>query len=167
MARAASVPGLRPFLPADAPRLAQLFRASVETLAADDYDEDQRAAWSAAADDETAFEKKLADALTIVALLDGEIAGFASLSENRYFDMLYVHPRAARRGVGSALADAVEKLAAARGTREISVDASDAARDFFAARGYAAYQRNMRELRGEWLGNTTMNKQLDSKAATR
>jgi len=164
MARAASVPGLRPLLPTDAPRLADLFRASVEALAAEDYDEDQRSAWAAAADDAEAFAKKLAGALTLVASLDGELAGFASLRENRLFDMLYVHPRAVRRGVGSALADALEKLAAARGASEISVDASDVARDFFAARGYVAYQRNMRELRGEWLGNTTMKKQLESKA---
>lgn len=166
MAHAASAPGLRPFLPTDAPRLARLFRASIETLAAEDYGEDQLAAWAAAADDEEAFAKKLAGALTIVASLDGEIAGFAVLRDNKLFDMLYVHPRAARRGVGSALADALEKLAAARGTREISVDASDAARDFFAARGYVAHQRNMRELHGEWLGNTTMKKTLESKAAT-
>jgi putative acetyltransferase len=166
MARAASVPGLRPFLPADAPRLAQLFRASIETLATEDYGEDQLAAWAAMADDQEAFAKKLAGALTLVASLDGEIAGFAALRDNKLLDMLYVHPRAARRGVASALADALEKLAAARGTREISVDASDAARDFFAARGYVAYQRNMRELRGEWLGNTTMKKTLESKAAT-
>ncbi|CAN2533502.1 MAG TPA: GNAT family N-acetyltransferase [Methylosinus sp.] len=164
MARAASVPGLRPFLPTDAPRLAALFRASIETLAAEDYGEDQRAAWAAVADDAEAFAKTLAGALTLVATLDGELAGFASLRENKFFDMLYVHPRAARRGVGSALADALEKLAAARGAKEISVDASDAARDFFAARFYVAYQRNMRELRGEWLGNTTMKKQLERKA---
>jgi putative acetyltransferase len=160
----AAAPGLRPFLPADAPLLAELFRDSVETLAAEDYGEDQRAAWAAVADDEDAFARKLAGALTIVASLEGEVAGFASLRDGRLLDMLYVHPRAARRGVGSALADALEKLAAARGAEEIAVDASDAARDFFAARGYAAYQRNMRELGGEWLGNTTMKKKLKEQA---
>jgi putative acetyltransferase len=167
MGRAAAAPGLRPLLPADAPLLAELFRESVETLAAEDYDEDQRAAWATAADDEAAFAQKLAGALTIVATLDGEIAGFAALRENTLLDMLYVHPRAARRGVASALTDALEKLAQARGAREISVDASDAARDFFAARGYVPYQRNTRELRGEWLGNTTMKKTLDEKAQAR
>ncbi|ATQ69290.1 GNAT family N-acetyltransferase [Methylosinus trichosporium] len=167
MGRAAAPPGLRPFLPADTPLLAELFRESVETLAAEDYDEDQRAAWAAAADDEAAFAQKLAGALTLVASLDGEIAGFASLRDNTRLDMLYVHPRAARRGVGAALTDALEKLAQARGAREISVDASDAARDFFAARGYVPYQRNTRELRGEWLGNTTMKKTLDEKAQAR
>lgn len=164
MARAAPPPSLRPFLPADAPLLAQLFRDSVETLAADDYDEDQLAAWASLADDEEAFAQKLAGGLTIVALLDGAIAGFAALREGRLFDMLYVHPRAARRGVGSALADAIEKLAQARGATEIVVDASDAARDFFATRGYAAFQRNMVELQGEWLGNTTMKKTFEKQA---
>jgi putative acetyltransferase len=164
MGRAASPPGLRPYLPADAPVLAELFRDSVETLAADDYGEDQLAAWASAADDEDAFARKLSAALTIVGLLDHSIAGFASLRDNHLFDMLYVHPNAARRGVGSALADAIEKLAQARGATEIVVDASDTARDFFAARGYVALQRNMVELRGEWLGNTTMKKKLEKQA---
>jgi putative acetyltransferase len=159
MARTASPPGLRPFLPADAPYLAALFRESVTTLAADCYDDDQLAAWASVAD-EAAFSRELASNLTVVALLDGSIAGFAMLRDGKLFDMLYVHPAAARRGVGSALADAIEKLAAARGASEISADASDAARDFFAGRGYVAFQRNMVAIGGEWLGNTTMKKKL-------
>lgn len=165
MARAGSPPGLRPYLPADAPLLADVFRESVETLATDDYDEDQLAAWASVADDEEAFAQKLAAALTLVGLLDGSIAGFASMRDNHLFDMLYVHPKAAGRGVGSALAEAIEKLAQARGATEIVVDASDTARDFFAKRGYVAFQRNMVEVQGEWLGNTTMKKTLDKQAA--
>ncbi len=135
MARSAQTPGLRPFLPADAATLAALFRESVDELAADDYDESQREAWASKADDEEAFGALLAGELTIVALVDGDVAGFASLKDNNHFDMLYVRPEMARNGVGSALADAIEKLAAGRGTRTLTVDASDAARDFFAARG--------------------------------
>lgn len=164
MARAATAPGLRPFLPADAPRLAALFRASIATLAADYYDEAQLAAWASVADDEEAFADKLAEHLTIVALLEGSIAGFATLRDGGRFDLLYVHPSAARRGVGSALADAIEKLAHARGAAELVADASDAARDFFAARGYVAVQRNMVSVGGEWFGNTTMKKNLGAPA---
>ena len=160
MAHAAAPPGLRPLLPSDAPRLAALFRASVETLAGDYYHDDQLAAWASVALDEDAFARRLAGTLTIVALLDGEIAGFASLENQQRFDMLYVHPAAVRRGVGAALADAIEKLAHARGVERLSVDASDAAREFFAARGYVAVQRNTIVLGGEWLGNTTMTKDL-------
>jgi len=158
-------PGLRPFLPADAPTLAALFRASVGELAAEDYDEDQREAWISAADDEGAFATRLAGALTLVALLGGEIAGFASLKDNTVFDMLYVRPDLAGQGVGSALADAIEKLAGARGAQKLTVEASDCARDFFAARGYVGQSRNTITIAGEWLGNTTMIKELAAPAA--
>ena len=160
MRRAASRPGLRPFLPEDAPRLAALFRASVETLAADHYDAAQLGAWASAADDEAAFGARLAAHLTIIALVAGEAAGFATLKEGAIFDMLYVAPNFARQGVGAALAEAIEKLAGARGATKLTADVSDAARDFFAAFGYVARQRNMRMIGGEWLGNTTMTKDL-------
>ncbi len=79
--------------------------------------------------------------------------------------MLYVRPDLARHGVGTALADAIEKLAGARGTTMLSVDASDAARDFFAARGYVGRSRNTTTIAGQWLGNTTMTKELTAPAA--
>jgi putative acetyltransferase len=60
------------------------------------------------------------------------------------------------------LCDALEKLAGARGTKRISVDASDTATGFFEKRGYVAQQRNTVSRGGEWLANTTMSKQLSS-----
>ncbi|QGM99026.1 GNAT family N-acetyltransferase [Methylocystis parvus] len=159
-------PGLRPFLPSDAPTLAALFRASVEELTAEDYSDDQREAWASVADDEEAFARKLAGELTIVAIIGVEIAGFASLKDNTLFDMLYVRPDLAGRGVGSALADAIEKLAGGRGTKKLTVEASDAAREFFAARFYVAQSRNTVTVGGEWLGNTTMIKDLAAPPAS-
>ncbi|MGA8171457.1 MAG: GNAT family N-acetyltransferase, partial [Methylocystis sp.] len=96
----------------------------------------------------------------------GEIAGFASLKNEGIIDMLYVHPDFARRGVGSALADALEKLGPARGARSLSVDASDAAREFFERRGYIPQSRNTIAINGEWLGNTTMTRALAPPVAT-
>jgi putative acetyltransferase len=58
------------------------------------------------------------------------------------------------------LVDALEKLAGARGAKSLSVDASDTAIDFFKKRGYVAKQRNSVPRHGEWLANTTMQKQL-------
>ena len=58
------------------------------------------------------------------------------------------------------LADALEKLAAARGAKELTVEASDTARGFFEHRGYVARTRNTVSLAGEWLANTTMTKPL-------
>jgi putative acetyltransferase len=62
------------------------------------------------------------------------------------------------------LCDALEKLAAARGAKSLTVDASDNSEGFFAKRGYAAKQRNTVTVNGEWLANTTMQKSLPSDA---
>jgi putative acetyltransferase len=156
---------MRPLLPADVPLLAEIFRASIEELSADDYGEAQQEAWAAAADDREEFGARLASALTLVATLDGAAVGFASLADNTRIDMLYVHPAASGLGAGAMLCEALEKLAAARGTKELSVEASDGARGFFEKRGFVAVTRNTVMLAGEWLANTTMVKPLAPAAA--
>ena len=154
---------LRPYLPADAPLLAEIFRASIEELTTEDYSEAQQEAWAATADDEAAFADRLGKQLTLVGTLNGSPVGFISLEGPEQIGMLYVHPAAAGQGVGTMLYDAVEKLAAARGAAKLTVEASDSASDFFQARGFVPQQRNT-VLRGdEWLANTTMEKKLATK----
>jgi putative acetyltransferase len=159
-----SQPALRPYLPADAPLLAEIFRASVGELAAEDYNEAQQAAWISAADDQ-GFAKRLANELTIVATIEGGPVGFASVKSDGVIDMLYVHPSVARRGVASLLCEALEKLAAGRGAKKLSADASDNALGFFTNRGYVAERRNAVRRNGEWLATTTVSKPLSSPGA--
>lgn len=159
MAEAPKV-GLRPMLPDDGGVLIAIFRASIEALTGDDYDAEQQDAWMAAADDEDAFTGRLAGSLALVATLNGSPVGFASMVGADRIDMLYVHPAAARSGVGSKLVDALERLAAARGAKRMTADVSDSAREFFAARGYRAEMRQMVDRGGTWLGNTAMTKTL-------
>jgi putative acetyltransferase len=158
---------MRPMLPADVPLLAEIFRASIEELAGEDYSEAQQEAWASAADDEENFGARLVRDLTLVATHAGAAIGFASLADNTRIDMLYVHPAAAGQGAATMLCDALEKLAAARGSKELSVDASDSARGFFERRGFVAKTRNTVALGGEWLANTTMVKPLAGPVAGR
>jgi len=151
---------LRPMLPTDVPLLVEIFRAAVEELTAEDYSATQREAWASAADDEAEFGAKLAGELTLVATFGGAAVAFAVLADNSRIDMLYVHPAAAGQGAGAMLCEALEKLAAARGTKELTIDASDTARGFFEHRGFKARTRNTIMLGGEWLANTTMIKPL-------
>ncbi len=157
---AADAVALRPMLPADVPVLAAILQASVDELAADDYDEGQRAAWAAVADDEVRFGEGLAATLTLVATIRGAPVGFIALKGPELIQQLYVYPRAARRGVATALLDAVEKIAAKRGTPRLEVDSSDTARPFFEARGYEALHRQTTMLGDVWFGNTRMRKPL-------
>ena len=156
---------LRPFLPADTPLLAEIFRAAIAELTGEDYSEAQQEAWASVAENEAAFGKDLADELTLIATMEGSPVGFASLEDNSKIGMLYVHPAVAGQGVGRLLIDALEKLAGGRGAAKLSVDASDSARGFFEKRGYVAQQRNTVSVAGEWLANTTLQKQLAGKAS--
>jgi putative acetyltransferase len=152
----------RPYVPADARQCAEIFRASIEELAADDYDADQREAWASRADDVAGFGAKLARELTLLALIDGAVAGFASLKGADAIDMLFVDPEFARQGAGGALIEALTKLAEARGAKRLTVEASDAARPLFERRGFVAQKRNVVNIGGQWLANTTMTKALDA-----
>ena len=163
MARAHPTFALRPYLPTDAPLLADIFRASVEELTEEDYNPAQQEAWAAEADDLEAFAERLGKHLTLIATMDGSPIGFISLDAPTDIGLFYVHPAVAGQGVGKMLYDAVEKLATARGTSHLTVDASDTAREFFQRRGFAAQQRNTISLGNEWLSNTTMKKNLAAK----
>src|SRR5580765_8085554 len=160
MGQALPKPALRPYLAADTPMLAAIFAAAIGELTGDDYSEAQQEAWAAAAEDEEQFGQKLASELTLIATLQNSPVGFASLKGADRIDMLYVHPSVAGQGVGALLCNALEKLAAGRGAKSLTVDASDNAAEFFSKRGYVAKQRNTVTVNGEWLANTTMQKTL-------
>jgi putative acetyltransferase len=165
MARAHPTFALRPFLPADAPLLAEIFRASISELTAEDYSERQQEAWISSVEDEEAFARRLGAQLTLIATLNGSPVGFAALQNNETIDLLYVHPAATGQGVGAMLVDALEKLARARGTKKLRADVSDSAQDFFKKRGFVPWRRNTVQRGGEWLSNTTMEKQIAKEKA--
>lgn len=156
---------MRPFLPADTERLQDLVAQSIELLTTEEYDEQERFAWMSRVADAQAFANRLSRNVTILVEADGEILGFGSLRETeektrREVDLLYVHPYAAGQGVGSALLDALERIAQARGAETMTVESSDTAHDFFERRGYQGVRRNTVPIDDVWLTNTTMTKPL-------
>jgi len=156
---------LRPYVPADARRCVDIFRSSIEELAADDYDPDQREAWASAADDQAAFAARLAGALTLIAVIDGATAGFASLKGGDVIDMLYVDPEFAGQGAGRALVDALTKLAGARAAKRLTAEASEGAKPLFERLGFTPEKRNLVRVGDQWLANTTMTKSLGADPA--
>ena len=68
--------------------------------------------------------------------------------------------RSPRRGVGAVLIDALTRLAIGRGAKQLTSEVSDTARASFEKQGFVAQRRNLIQLDGEWLANTTMVKSL-------
>jgi len=155
---------MRPLLPTDVPLLAEIFRASIKELTIDDYNAAQQEAWASAADNVEAFGAKLAGELTLVATFSGaRWALLRSPTMPASTCSTCIRPRQAGRR--RMLCDALEKLAAARGTKDLTVEASDTATGFFEKRGFTARTRNTMTVAGEWLANTTMVKPLAAKEA--
>ncbi len=145
---------LRAYKPADCEKLLCLFYDTVHCVNAADYASDQLDAWTGGADRD-AWNTSLSAHDTLVAEEDGIIVGFADLDGN-YLDRLYVHKDFQRRGVATALCDALEKKC----TGEITVHASITALPFFEGRGYAVCKEQQVLRRGVLLTNYVMKKQL-------
>ena len=146
--------GLRPYLATDGAACAKLFQDSVDLLTDEDYDSEQRAAWAEVAED-PAFLRKLGEGLTLLATLGGALAGFASL-KGETIEHLYVSPEHARQKVGTALLDALIRLAGARGATKLVAEVSETAKPLFTKFGFVGQKRNVVSLGDAWLANTTM-----------
>lgn len=147
--------------PADVAAVAELFTETVRSVNARDYAGDQVEAWAPRPPDAAAWERSFAGRTALVAEVDGRVAGFADLVSGGYLDRLYVHRDHQRRGVATALADALEAEAARQGLREVTADASITALPFFERRGYETVARQEKILRGVRFTNFRVRKRLE------
>ena len=147
---------LRPYHPADCPRLAALFRATVQTLNASDYTQLQLDAWTSGADDLNAWYRTFAFHIAFVAWEGEEIVGFGDIDASGYLDRLFVHKDRQSQGIGTALCDALENAVEAP---VLTTAASLTARPFFEGRGYRVVRAQQVERQGIFLGNFWMYKE--------
>lgn len=146
---------LRDYTITDCAELARLFYDAVHTVNARDYSREQLDAWATGEVNLEAWNQSFQAHHTVVAELDGQIVGFGDMEETGYLDRLYVHKDYQRRGVATAICDALEENAKAA---EFITHASITAKPFFEKRGYTAHREQQVERRGVWLTNFVMKK---------
>lgn len=146
---------LRPYRTGDLAAIAALFYESVHTLCRGDYTTEQLGAWATGHIDEKAWDASFRAHHTLVAEENGVLLGFADMTEDGYLDRLYVHPAHTKKGVATALANALE---AACPAAQFTTHASMTARPFFEKRGYRVEQEQQVVRRGVTLTNFVMKK---------
>ena len=146
---------LRNYVKTDCAQLARLFYDTVHTVNAKDYSREQLDAWATGEVNLEAWNKSLQAHNTVVAEMDGQIVGFGDMDETGYLDRLYVHKDYQRRGVATAICDALEQNTKAA---EFTTHASITARPFFEKRGYTVVKVQQVERRGILLTNFVMKK---------
>lgn len=150
----------RLFQASDNTALAQIFAEAVRGISLNDYSAEQLEVW---ANGFTELDRWLNDRpgrVVFVAETEGERVGFATFEADGHINHMYVHPRAQRRGIASALLEQIESRAAVLRLTRIFTEASIAARPFFEHAGFRLIAPQTVERRGTTFVNFLMEKFL-------
>ena len=146
---------LRGYCPEDCRELAELFYHTVHRTNSRDYTAEQCSAWASGTVDLERWNASFLQHLTLVAQLDGKLAGFADMDAAGFLDRLYVRWDCQRRGVATALCDALGEAVAAP---QFTTHASITAKGFFEKRGYCAIRCQQVQRGSQCLTNFVMVK---------
>lgn len=152
---------VRAYRPADAAQTLAVFISAITVTASADYSPEQIRAWARADErDVSVWHQAMTTRNSVVAVVDGEIAGFSDVDASGYIDMMFVSPQYARRGVASALLAHNEDVARASETERLTANVSLTARPFFDAHGFSVEAEQHPVMKGVQLTNYRMSKSL-------
>lgn len=151
---------IRAYKETDVEAVADLFTASIHTLAVSAYSAEQRAAWAPEPPDIAEWRSRLAGLETFVDEEDGALRGFISFESNGHIDLLYTSPVATRRGVASGLYGFVEGKLIRAEVAMLHTEASLVAAPFFARYGFTVVEEQRVMRRGVEFSRFAMTKVL-------
>ena len=153
---------IRSYRPGDEHALAEVFFTSVREAGRYDYSEEQVRAWATERPNPSTFADRAEDGRLLLVAVDtnDRVVAYADLEDDGHIDHLYCRPSWIGRGVGSALYEAIEGEARARGMQLLFVEASEAARRLFERKGFRVVRRNDLERHGVEIHNFAMEKDL-------
>lgn len=150
---------VRAYVPADAHSTRDIFDAAVTRTAAADYTPEQIAAWTGRRD-LAEWQRRRSAADTRVAVASGTVVGFGDVDAAGHIDMLFVHPDAGRRGVGTVLLATLTDLARAAEAAVMSAHVSITARPFFTAHGFTVVRERHPVVHGVRMTNFLMQRDV-------
>jgi putative acetyltransferase len=154
---------IRHYIASDAPALAALYARSVRGVGPRDYSPEQVGAWVSLAPTAEQMHRRCVDGRSVVVAVDEEDGpiGFCDIERDGHIGYLYCSPDAVGTGVARALYEAVEEIARQAGLPRIHVEASEAAKRFFAGRGFVVVTRRDLMIGDVPIHNFAMEKRLE------
>lgn len=141
-------------------QIADLFHASIHWVAGRDYTAEELAVWAPSPIDYVHWLERLNQKQPIVAIdsYDKTVLGFAELDPDGHIDCFYVHPDHHRKGVGRALMQAIDRMAAGAGLHRLFAEVSITAKPFFLQMGFTVVRPNLAARGGMMLKNYIMER---------
>ncbi len=153
---------IRKAVPEDLDRVSRLFRKTIKSVNAKDYDPIQLKAWSAKYNDISWWRERIRTDYFLIVEDQWRILGFCSVSGKGSLDLIYVHKDFQGNGVGSALMAEIDNYYANLGIREIVSEVSITAKPFFIKMGFDYSQRQKKDVNGVEVMNFIMRKKVKS-----
>lgn len=153
---------IRPYVPSDAPAIVDLFKRTVEAIGPRDYSAAQVRAWSDRTPDLVQVRARCSDGRVVLVAVDDQdtVMAYGDLEGDGHLDHLYCAPEYVGQGVASTLYNALENVARDQNIARIFVEASEAAKRLFAAKGYNVTRKREFEIGGVPMHNYAMEKHL-------
>ncbi len=145
---------------ADLENILNLFVNSINSVCAKDYSMEQREAWTASAKNTKRWKNKLKTQYFLVARKQGLIIGFASLENDEYIDLLFVHSEFQGWGIATLLFEKLQKQAVKKHVKQLTANVSLTARPFFEKMDFKVLEEQHKPIRGVNLINYRMQKML-------
>ncbi|HEY7091315.1 MAG TPA: GNAT family N-acetyltransferase [Tepidisphaeraceae bacterium] len=142
---------LRPAIAGDAESIARVHFAAVHQTAAAFYPLEVLSSWSPPADhnrvERIAQTIAAGEEVFVVCEVKGVVRGFGSIvPKSSELRAVYVDPEFTHQRIGSAITHHLEDLAASRGVKELTMDASVNAEEFYRKLGYTVVERGLHRL---------------------
>lgn len=148
----------------EARRFLEIHHESVRGIAAKDYPASGIDGWAPITDEIVKrFLSNCDHEIRLMAEIDAQPVGIGAIVlSNSELRACYVVPSAARRGVGAALVEEIERIAREHGLAYLRLESSLTAEPFYAALGYKAEERGELVLAsGVPMAAIKMRKQLE------
>lgn len=144
----------------DYKELQQLFVDTVNTVCSKDYNAQQIKVWTESVENEQRWLNILTRQYVIVALVKNKIAGFCTLDNGDYIDLLYIHKDYQRQGIATKLYSFIEEEAITHKSSVIEADVSKTAKSFFIKMGFETIEEKKVVQKGVEMLNYKMKKVL-------
>lgn len=140
----------------DLPALHQLYTETIRHTCKNDYNADQIDVWVSSIENTSRWINAITTQYFLVAEIDHQLAGFASLKDGNYLDFMYVNKDFLRRGVANKLFQELLREATRLKTNGLSSDVSKTARPFFEKKGFKVVKKNTNLIKGIEIVNFRM-----------
>jgi len=148
----------------DLAELQKLFLETITEICIADYNDDQINAWISDTKSNRNKQRWI-DILTkqyvLVAHINNEIVGFATLDNGNYIDLLYVHKNHQRQGIADSLYENIENEAKRQNQSSLTSNVSKTARPFFEKVGFEVTKEQTVVRRNVELTNYKMEKKIN------